>query len=364
MKPFTSLASPAAEARVSRDLDRITGMVRAAATDDRLLGIFLLGGYARGEGAVRSAADGGLRGFNDYDLLLVFASPPASPERYTELSRRLARELEIDFVDLGTATPRDLVDAPPSLFWYELGEGHRRLWVREGARIELPRFRREDLDPDEGSRLLLNRGMALLWAALRLWPEGTPGEGPTASDSGEVRFSVIAAHKAVLAAGDAALLRTRAYDLSQQVRRVTLRDRPELWSWAEPGFLEAYERAAAFRRDPRPVGPGEAALLWRTAQSHHRAGFRAAEEVRFAAALPNWGEHGRRVRARARRRAARPREAVRALKRSVREGSWLTREDRFFLGLPRYLYAPRPADRAAALAWRDRALNLVRAWHP
>jgi predicted nucleotidyltransferase len=364
VRPFTSLATPPAEARVSRDLDRITAAVRTAADADPLLGIFLLGGYARGEGAIRRATDGTLRGFNDYDLLLVFADRPASPERYAALSRRLARELEIDFVDLGVATLAELTSAPPTLFWYELGEGHRELWVREGARIRLPRFRIEELDPEEGSRLLLNRGMALLWAALRLWPEGAPGRGPAVSDPAELRFAAIAAHKAILAAGDAALLRSRSYHISQEVRRDVLRGRPELRSWAEAGFLEAYDRAVEFRREPRAVAAGEAAILWQTALTHHRAGFRAAEEVRFAAPLPDWKEHARRIRGRARRRAVRPREAARVLKRSVRGGNWLTREDRFFLGLPRYLYTAPPSDPAAVRLWRDRALALVREWHP
>jgi len=364
VKPFTAGAAPAAEARVGRDLARITDAVRAAAAEDPLLAVYLLGGYARGEGAVRRAADGSLRGFNDYDLLLVFETPPASPGVYGALSRRLARELEIDFVDLGTVTLREVAAAPPTLFWYELGEGHRALWVREGARVDLPRFGLEDLDPAEGSRLMVNRGMALLWAGLRLWPGETPGRGPVATDPDEIRFAAIASHKAVLAAGDAALLRARSYDISQETRRSTLRGRPELTSWAEPGFLDAYDRAVAFRRDPEDLDPGRAAILWRTALTHHRAGFRAAEEVRLAAPLPDWKEHARRVRSRARRRSSRPREAARALKRSIREGSWLPREERFVLGLPRYLYTAGPSEAAAARRWREEAMAMVRRWHP
>ncbi len=364
--PFTVDARPEAEAQVAADLERVTEEVRREAEGDGLLAVFLLGGFARGEGVVVTGPDGALHGFNDYDLLLVFDRPPARAGRYSALSRRLAAELGIDFVDLGMATPADLEAAGPTLFWYELGEAHRVLWAREGARVELPRFRLESIDPAEGSRLLLNRGMAHLWGALRLWPGG-PGEDPPSADAGVLRFAAIAAHKAVLAAGDAALLRSRAYSTRQRARLEILRTRPELRSWAARDFLDAYAAAAAFRREPRVPGPAETAALWWTARDHHRDGFRAAEEVRLGAPLGDWASYPGRIRARAgRERMSRPREAFRSLRRAAHRESWLRNEERFFISLPGLLYAPgsgRPRG-AEASAWRERAETLIREWHP
>ncbi len=129
-------------------------------------------------------------------------------------------------MDLGLATLRDLAVAPPTLFWYELGEAHRLLWARPGEPPQLPRIRLGDIDPAEGSRLLLNRGLALLWAGARLWSGSGPGSGSVTEDPAELRFATIAAHKAVSAAGDAALLRGNAYTPSQSGRQAVLLESP------------------------------------------------------------------------------------------------------------------------------------------
>ncbi len=367
MRPFTAEAGADAEARVAADLERVVEAVRVEAAGDALTAVVLLGGYARGDGAVVSVPDGSLRGFNDYDLLLVFARPPRRPERYAELSRRLAAELEIDFVDLGLASNRDLERAAPTLFWYELGESHRVLWPAGGAGLRFPRFPLEALDPLEGPRLLLNRGLAAVWGALRLWSTGAPGNGPPSGDPAVLRFTAIAAHKAVLAAGDAALLRARAYRLRQEERLEVLTGRPELRSWAAPGFLESYAEASAFRRRPRIGGPVEVAELWWRARRHHEAGFRAAEEVRLAAPIPAWSAHRRLLQRRLlRSTVAHPRPAAGAARRWLRTGTWLRPEERFFLALPGLYYVSRPAGSPAperAAAWRRRAEGTVAAWH-
>jgi predicted nucleotidyltransferase len=350
---FTAEGTAPAEARVAEDLEHITARVRAEAGED-LLAVFLLGGYARGEGAVRATASGALRGFNDYDLLLVFRAAPAR-EPFRRLARRLARDLEIDFVDLGLATPRDLEGAPPTLFWYELGEAHRVLWRRQGSPITPKRIPPGAIDPAEGTRLLLNRGLALLWAALRFWPEGGPGEGPSAADPAEIRFAVTASHKAVLAAGDQALLRARRYDFRQAERERRLLETPPLWSpWAPPGFMEAYRAAAAFRHRPGfPDGAG-AARLWHTGRDALEAALRAAETERLGA-FADWKEHARRVSRPG--RAPSPRRIARALRRRLRgdppeEGWLLARLDALLFGA------------RGDAAWRRRGLALVRAWHP
>ena len=371
---FTAEGTAAAEERVRSDLERIVAAVRAEAEADPLLAVVLLGGYARGEGAVREARDGTLRGFNDYDLLLVFSAAPRAPERFQALSRRLARELEIDFVDLGLATPADLDQAPPTLFWYELGQAHRVLWSRPGTEISLPRIALRDLDPAEGTRLLLNRGLALLWAGWRLWREGMPGTGPLTPDEEEVRFAAVAAHKAVLAGGDAALLRGHAYSVRQDERVATLEARPELWSWAEPGFLDAYRKAAAFRRRPVLPSAEETGRLWWEACRHHEAALRAAEEVRLGSDFGDWSDYRRLLAAAGRKEALAPRQALRRLRRLARGDGWATEEERLLASLTGLLYEAgvrgdgegerdKP-DESAAAAWREEVERVIRRWHP
>ena len=85
---YTALAVPEGEARVAADLDRILAAVRAEAASDPLVAVFLIGGYARGEGAVVRGDDGEPRGFNDYDLLLLFADTPAVAEAIFQACQR------------------------------------------------------------------------------------------------------------------------------------------------------------------------------------------------------------------------------------------------------------------------------------
>jgi hypothetical protein len=197
---------------------------------------------------VRTANDGTLR---DSTTTTSFSSSSTPPPRPSAICRAWPG-VEID-VDLGLATPRDLAVAPPTLFWYELGEAHRLLWSRPGDPPHLPRIRVGDLDPAEGSRLLLNRGLALVWAGARLWSGPCPGSGSVTGDPAELRFATIAAHKAVSAAGDAALLRGSAYTPSQSDRHSALLEPSRSPRLGREGFLDAYARAVAFRRQPAPV---------------------------------------------------------------------------------------------------------------
>lgn len=363
---FTGTGSPEAEARVAEDLAVIVDAVRSTPSPERLEAVLLLGGFARGEGAVVRDAGGVLRGFNDYDLLLVFSSRPRDSAPFQNLSHKLAERLAIEFVDLGVAGAADLAAAPPTLFWYELGLAHRVLWAA-GEPPPVRRFPQSDLDPAEGSRLLVNRGMGLLWAALRLRP---PEGGRTAPR--DLEFSAIASHKAVLAAGDAALLRENAYALGARERLGAVRDRARGWPWAPEGFPEAYANAVRFRGAPAFGDEAEIRASWSLACGIHEAGLRAAETARLGS-FESWEEHARRVRRKTRRWAS-PREAARALRRRLRGAPVLEVDDRCLADLPVLLYAPAAGDpggeppggmdAATHRNWRERAAELVRLWHP
>jgi len=360
MSGLTALGIPGGEARIRSDLDRIIRDVRDAAHGDTLAGVVLLGGYARGEGAVVEMDDGTWRGFNDYDLLLVFEGEPADRAMYAALSKSLAADLEIDFVDLGIALRDELVDPPATLFWFELGEIGKVLWQdAESADVVIPR-----IDPgtipgaEEGAMLLLNRGMALLWAGARLW-----GDPPPALP--DVAFSVIAAHKVVLAAGDAHLLAQGTYSVYQAERRARLESEPP--SWAGDGFGAAYAAACEFRRSPAPTTVEACRELWVRSRDHHEAGFRHLENLRLRTTLARWEDHSRRSRDAAyRRRLGSPRGVASAIRRRLRGGAVIPPTDLFFGRLSGLLYGPSPADWSSSdlAAWKSRAMELVQQWHP
>jgi hypothetical protein len=356
---YTATGVPEAETRVSQDLDRLVSAIRHEAANDRLVSVFLIGSFAKEEGAVVQGPGGRLHGFNDYDLLLLFAEPPARPEGYAALARTLARELGIDFVDLGLATRAQIAMAPPTLFWFEVGEAHRVLWRAPGTADALPRFEAGGLDPAEGSRLLVNRGMSLLWAARRLWPDRDLVAPPRMSDPAHVRFAAIACHKAVAAAGDAVLLRSGRYQVRQAARLGVLEQHPEFLDWAGPGFVDAYRAAWDFRRNPVILGK-ELGALWSTARSHHEAGFRAAERFRLGRDTTEWKDHARAVASRVRLdRIKHPRQLVSWVRRGLSPETWMTGEEIRFRCLPRLLYHASPE----CGEWRTQADRLIGEWH-
>jgi hypothetical protein len=322
--------------------------------------VVLLGGYARGEGAIVRAEDGTLRGFNDYDLLLILDRPAGDPGRYARLGVELAGEVEIDFVDLGLATPDQLTTPVGTLFRHERGEAHRVLWEREPGAVVIPPVPVASLEPAEASRLLRNRGMALVWAGLRLWPEGVPGRGEAHPAPGHLGFCVTASHKAILAAGDAALLLAGDYHVSQEerLRRISGPSAPA--AWIDAGFRDDYAAAVAYRRQPDPAATPAPGALWARARDRHETAYRAAETRRLGTSFADWGEHAARAESDARRR--RMRGAMRgAVRRLLGRSGGESDPDAFLERLPGLLYGEPAGDPAVHRRDREEA---VHAWHP
>ncbi len=362
MNPYTHDGDAVAEERVRADFDRTVEAVRELGDAEGLRAVLLLGGYARGEGVVIEDASGVVRGFNDYDFLLVFDSLPRDTAPYRELSKRLALEFGIDFVDFGYVTPEIMATAPPTLFWYELGEVVRTLWERPGSGVVVPRFPVDALDPAEGSRLLFNRGMGLLWAGYRLWP-GLPGDGDGAGDDDAIRFSVIAAHKSILAVGDALLLGRGTYHPSQAERTRRVAGTGTGDPVADPALVAAYARGAAFRRCPEFPSAADAGALWLEARAFHEAGFREME-ARRVGPFAGWDDYPARLRGYARSRSlASPRALARTVVRTLRGDGELTVEERRFLDLADLLYCPARNARTGP-AWQREARIAVEDWHP
>lgn len=360
--PYTQLGEPRAEARIQADLDRIVAAVRdTAAGGDALSAVFLLGGYARGDGTAVEASPGSWRGFNDYDLLLGFESSPREPDRYARLAASLARMLEIDFVDLGVASREQLETGQPTLFWYEFYQSHRLLWqAADAAPFRFPPLKLEALDPLEGVRLAHNRGMALLWAALRLWPEGPPGESPVTRDPEALRFSRIACHKAVLAAAEVRLLPEK-WALSQEERAQRVFDEPP--SWADPRFLARYRNAVAFRRSPGHGTGEDVGALWFQARKDLEQGMREIHSPWLGTSDASWGAGRRRLQ---RQLYWNRLKSPRSLKRwlSGRNPSWHS-EPGWFAELPRLLFrGPEEPWARGWKPWRESARMLIQAWHP
>jgi hypothetical protein len=238
-------------ARVDADLRAITEDTRAALGRD-LVGLLLVGGYARGEGG---AVEGprGLAPYNDYDLVAVVGCPPdAARERLARVEARWTEATSVH-VDIWPAAPSLVARPPHTLFWLDVGLGGVRVLAGEPRLVAAARrLRPRDVPLSEAARLLANRAVGLALSNLK-------AGGATSVDDDATRH----VHKAVIAVGDAILLDADRY-------RGTVRERLEelLRMRAAPGVGEElcamYAAAAAFRERPdrARIPAGEDPARW------------------------------------------------------------------------------------------------------
>ena len=240
----------------------------------------------------------GLRAFNDYDLvLLVRFLVDEVPLRAAML--RLARELGFRRPGRRDTPPGR---GPSTIFWYELREGHRVLLGDQAAFAALA-VRSGASAAGEATRLLTNRGLALLWARLDL---DAAGRRPK-HDGRRRRFIVNATHKAVMAMGDAVLLQAGQYHLSypERVRRLTQAGIPfaaggpaaRAGAPAPGEFRRAHAAATHFKLFPEIPSDTAAQLLewWVTVRDWHERTLGWVESLRLGTPLEDWSEYPARL---------------------------------------------------------------------
>lgn len=154
---------PGEDRRLASLLDAYLGwLAEDSASVPGLRALMLGGGYGRGEGGVFTAAPGvGSELFNDLEFyLFAESSPRALMNRWVhEGEQRVGLEIEIKAM-----APSRFAQARPSMFFYDLLNGHVHVagdasWV---ASLPADLSRAEAIPPDEAGRLLVNRGMSLL----------------------------------------------------------------------------------------------------------------------------------------------------------------------------------------------------------
>jgi hypothetical protein len=194
---YARQASAEFNARLDGALQRLAGDVKRA-LGGNLIALVLGGGYGRGEGGV-VRGEGVERAYNDLDLILVVRRKKAVPQdALGEIRRDYEAELRVE-VDFGRPlTPRDIRRWPRWLMWHDLLNGHVVLaGPPDVLRARAPAALQGALPPIEATRLLLNRGAGLLWAARVLRGVEDP------PDSDFVRRNYF---KCALALGDALLI--------------------------------------------------------------------------------------------------------------------------------------------------------------
>lgn len=260
----TALGEPAHEAHVEQDLARAaTGI--ASELGDGLSALWLVGGFARGEGGIASDR-GELTAYPGYELIAVLRRKPA---RHAAALRSLAgawSRLLGTRVAIAGIGARSVAQVPPTLFWLDAQSGGLATLVGD---VELAR----QLPELDAARLRPREGFAHVARALTAVALGE-------LESIGARAKTERLHAAVLAVGDARLLDEGRYPPSLGERAAVLE---HLRGAAELAAL--YRSAAAFSARPdrwTPTGVDVPTWLEQTRRALAHA-FLAREAARVQA---------------------------------------------------------------------------------
>ena len=204
---YTRIADHVVEQKLSEGLAGIAADLHSLKPAQRPLAVYLGGGYGRGEGGVEVKEDGTRGLYNDLDFF-VFGK---NRRHCREINRALTRlhlkwseilQVEVEFS--AAKTKNKMSGIVSTLMLQELLQGHQQIFGEEDVLRDLPRMKPETLPPEEGFRLLLNRGAGVLFAAQRIL-------SPGGMNAEQRDFAVRNLHKAVLGIGDALLLIHKNY---------------------------------------------------------------------------------------------------------------------------------------------------------
>lgn len=261
---YTAVPSPELDAlldsvlaEIARELDRIRPSGLAA--------VVLGGGYGRGEGGVLHTAAGD-RLYNDLDFF-VFTDGAGRRDRRRlgAQLRKIGEALEPRLgiaVDFSPAKDlSSLAKVSRTLMFQELLHGWKPVWGAADLVRRIPGLDPSELPYTEAVRLLLNRGMGLVFAGERL-----------ARGEEDADFIVRNMNKALLGCGDALLLAGGKYRWRGAERVAAIAG--SAGNGMPAGFADAY--AEAFRRklEPTPVLPAEPARRWRECRDFYLAAVR------------------------------------------------------------------------------------------
>ncbi len=244
---FTAHADPAIDRAVAAHLARVGEEVCRVVRDVRAL--FLVGGFARGEGSVVMES-AGPRPLNDYDFAVVTETRRDWPS-LAETGRRLAREVGIPSVDLLPLRTHDLPALRHTIFNYDLVTCGKLVAGDQSIRRLFPRLMPGHIPLSEGRILLVNRMFCLLESFRQRFLEDHP-------DGEDAFFLHQQGSKAVLACQDAVLVQQRRYHHRYLERMLRLQDGP----CPVEGLRELSRHATSFKLRPVPVKGDGAVRMW------------------------------------------------------------------------------------------------------
>lgn len=257
-RPCTMIPSAELEAQLETVLAGIASGIGSLGLPS-LEAVVLGGGYGRGEGGVLHTPQGD-RFYNDLDFFVFASGADASGLHRIDsalkgISEQWERKLGIA-VDFGPAKNLEkLGGVAETLMFQELLHGWRPVWGNIDLAKWIPSLEPAEIPLTEAVRLLLNRGMGLVFAGEYL-----------RSGKDDPDFIVRNMNKAVLGSGDALLIDAGSYRWRCSERAETFRALSERENL--PGeYAGLYERAVRYKMEPEPILPPDPAGTWRTCRS-------------------------------------------------------------------------------------------------
>ncbi len=260
MGKYTPYNSIYIDTLIDSHMKRIIEEVLNAVPHDYIKAIILGGGYGRGEGGILHEAENELL-FNDYDLFVI--APNISRKKLqlvnyklTQVHKKLTKEFGID-VDFGPCkTVNFLKKAPFWLVYYELKYGHKIIYGDEGVLNYLPTWDGSEIDLEEGLKLLLNRGVALVQSRQSLLH----------FNDESIEYVSRNNNKAVMAMCDAILMSEHLYHYSYLKRKELIESVCEPKNVAllkETNLITLYRDAIDFKMSPNyKYVTGEELWVW------------------------------------------------------------------------------------------------------
>ena len=289
---FTIYGNPEIDRVIGDQVNEVTRRILRERKD--VTSIFLLGGYARGEGSVLFN-HGTVTPLGDYDFLVLTKFPHFSARHlWTEA---LERKFRIQYpIDIGLLWKALLPYLGNRIYWYEAKFGSRLLYGEKNALDALPFTDANDVDISEGISLMFNR----LAGSLRVFDPQFLFEKPSEENNGHLIFQSV---KLILACAESLLLLSGRYHYSYQERCTRFlewseTDFPELFS-IDPTLKDDFARATDFKLRPRYSTYNDPVGFWFEANEHafktmtffyHEASKRKKEMMRSLADEPRFPE--------------------------------------------------------------------------
>jgi hypothetical protein len=248
-------SEPALAATLDGFLARLAADLDAQPFSGGVAALVLGGGYGRGEGGVfRATEPGRAQLYNDLEFFVFVrdraaAAPLGQWCHHWERAGTAELGIDVEFKVLPAAV---VATAEPTMFYFDLRQGHRLVWGDGELLVHAPVAWRDParLPLSEPVRLLFNRGSGLLFARWRLEEQPEDPDGFVERNHAKVR----------LALADAVLAAAGRHDGSclERARRLAADDFPQPPRFASLRTWHA--RGVEFKLRPRHVRPGTVAL--------------------------------------------------------------------------------------------------------